>query len=123
EKENHVWKFLAEPLTQEDFIVADRPMLFAIQRNRNLAVSCSNVGHITLRNASPSVGNPDVIENRIDLSGRKGIANLLLGVGKAYLRLLDSSARAGARVKPQRAGINVRKEVPADQPDQPKRSQ
>src|SRR5262249_48124988 len=112
-----------EALAEQDFIVADRPMLFAIQRNRNLAVGGSDIGHIALRNASPSVGNPDVIENRIDLSGRKGIPNLLLDVGKSYFRLFDSSTRGRACVKPQRAGVNVWKEIPADQLNQRKRSE
>ena len=85
--------FSLQPLAQQHFVVPHWPVPLAIERNQDLAVGRGNVRNIALREAAPCVRDPDVVEDRVDLVGRKGSADLLLDVGEAELGLLDSRAR------------------------------
>ena len=100
EEEHHVGELLGEPSAKLRSVLAHGPMLLASQRNQDLSVGGRNVRDIALRQTAPGVRDADVAENRVDLSGRKGIADLLLHIGEAQLGLFNSCAGRRTRVKP-----------------------
>ena len=85
-----------------------------LQRNQNLAVSIAVGDAIAEGQVDAGIGQPYVVENRIEFLGRNHPADLPFDGRKDSGRLLYSSSSGTAHVQPHLSGIDIGKEILAD---------
>ncbi len=100
----------------------NRAVFLFLQRNQDFAVSARYGGNVSLSNAGPTVGNSDVIDQRIDLIGGDYLPDSTFDRREPKLGLLNAGPCRRARMKPHLAGIHIGEEILADQPDKAQRS-
>ena len=85
-----------------------------IERHQDLAISRSNRDTVAERQVN-RVRHADVVDDYVELLGRDDLTDIVLDLLKVDFGFLDPGSRRGPHVKPQLAGIDGRKEVPADE--------
>ena len=92
-------------------------MAFAFERNQNLAIAAADGRTVAEGEIEPAVGDPDVVDDRIDLAGRNDTADFIFDVSEDYFRLFDARTGGRAGVQAKLTRIDSRKEVAADEMD------
>ena len=104
-------------LTKHVFIVAaGGALLVSIQRYEDVAVRARDRCNLAGGNTRPAARDTDVVDNRTDFSGRNRVADFALDRRESHFGFFDAGADGAAYMQFHPAGIDVRKEILADEP-------
>jgi hypothetical protein len=81
------------------------------ERNQDLPIHRTDGGRIAQRDIQAAIGQPDIIQDRVDLAVADDAPDFRLDAGEVGLGLLDAAADGGADVQPHLPGVDPRKEV------------
>src|SRR6266700_5692536 len=89
EEERRVRNLLAQAFAELYFVIASRAVFFLLQGNQNLAIRAGDGWNVSLGKARPTVRNPDVIDQFVNLIRRDDVADFALDGGEPQLGLFD----------------------------------
>src|SRR5437879_410362 len=118
-KEHDVGELLVQALAQAVYILGGRAVVAIFERDQDIAVTGSDHGAVPESEIEAAIGNADVVDNRVDLTGGNNLADFALNVGENDLGLFDARASGGLSVQAHLTGIHRREEVAANQRGKP----
>src|SRR5580704_2425859 len=123
EEKLHSGKALRQYFAQVPHQSRGRRMMLRVERDQNLGVAGANGPIRTVGLVDTGVGQPDVVENCLQLT----LGNLLAQRGFNFVTefcgLFDAQPGTGAHMEAKLASVYLRKEVLSQEKEQPQREQ
>ena len=110
--------FSRRRLRSSHFVIAGGAVFLLVQRNQDFAVGAGDGRDVALGDAGQLLGMPMLSMSSVDLVRRDDVADFAFDRGEPHFGLFDARAGGAARMQPHLAGIDIGKEILANQPEQ-----